>query len=101
MTSKRNARGNAEFSGRLSKARKEISGALGRAMAATESSQRSAARVMSMTDRTVRDWLHGVTPVAVERVLAAPRLAKAFRRELCGEHHGQLPGYVAKKKASR
>ena len=93
----RNARLRPEFTARLAKSRREISGSLSRAMAETKCSQPAAARSMAITERTVRDWVHGVTPTNVERVLASPRLAKAFRQHLCVHNHDSVP-YVARKR---
>jgi DNA-binding transcriptional regulator YdaS (Cro superfamily) len=92
---KRNARQRPEFSARLKKARQNISGSLSRAMGEVKCSQVAAARSMAVTERTVRDWIHGVTPVNVERVLASSRLAKAFRQHLCVHDHASAP-YVAR-----
>jgi len=95
MAPKRNARVTVDFTVRLAKARQEIAGSLGRALVQTRCSQPAAARSMAVGERTVRDWLHGVTPVNVERVLASPRLARAFRQDLCVHRHDSV-GYVAK-----
>lgn len=99
VIAERNARLRPEFTVRLAKARREISGSLSRAMLETKCSQSAAARSMAVAERTVRDWVHGVTPTNVERVLASPRLAKAFRDSLCSYDHGHATApYILKKR---
>jgi hypothetical protein len=58
---------------------------------------------MDVTSNTAANYEHGRTPVNVARVLAYPRLRKAFRRLLCSETHEPLgtAGYVAKKRKAR
>jgi hypothetical protein len=93
----RNARSPAEFTARLAKAHKEICAAYRDALRETGCTQAQAARGMRVTSNTAANYEHGRTPVNVARVLAYPRLRKAFRRLLCSEHHEPL-GYVARKR---
>ena len=96
MGSKRNARQGAEFTARLEKVHKEICAAYRDALHEVGCTQAQAARGMRVTSNTAANYEHGRTPVNVARVLAYPRLRKAFRRLLCSEHHDFA--YVAKKR---
>ena len=98
MAPKRNARQSPEFTLRLAKAHEEIRAAYCNALRERDCKQAQAARGMAVDPDTAANYQHGRTPVDVARVLAYPRLAKAFRRSLCTEHHEPLP-YVAKKRA--
>lgn len=95
---KRNARSGDEFTARLEKAHKEICAAYRDVLRETGCTQAQAARGMQVSSNTAANYEHGRTPVNVARVLAYPRLRKAFRRLLCSEHHEPL-GYVVKKRA--
>lgn len=95
----RNAQRGNGFTARLLKARADISASLVQAMNETGMSHESAARSMSVNARTVGAWARGERPATVEVIMASPRLAKAFRRSLCTEHHDPLP-YVARKRRS-
>lgn len=97
---RRNARQDPRFSARLTKAHKEICAAYRDALLETGCTQAQAARGMAVTANTAANYEHGRTPVNVARVLAYPRLRKAFRRLLCSEHHEPL-AYVAKKRARK
>lgn len=94
----RNAQQSADFTLRYKKAHKEICAAYRDALREVGCTQAQAARGMNVTSNTAANYEHGRTPVNVARVLAYPRLRKAFRRLLCSEHHESLP-YVAKKRA--
>ncbi len=98
---KRNARQSPEFTLRLVKAHEEIRAAYCNALRERDCKQAQAARGMAVDPDTAANYEHGHTPVNVARVLAYPRLRKAFLRSLCGEHHEPLPGYVAKRRGSR
>lgn len=102
MTSKRNARQRPEFNARLAKAHKEICAAYCEALRVTGCTQAQAARGMNVTANTAANYEHGRTPVNVARVLAYPRLRKAFRDLLCSyDHgHGSVP-YIAKRARDR
>jgi hypothetical protein len=93
-----NARPGPEFTLRLVKAHEEIHAAYCNALRETACTQARAARGMGVDPDTAANYEHGRTPVNVARVLAYPRLRKAFRRHLCGDHHDSLPGYVVSKK---
>jgi len=97
MTSKRNAQHDAAFMARLAKAHEEIHAAFLRALDERDCSQAMAARGMGLHVDSVRNYVHGRTPVDAARVLAHPRLRKAFRRALCSEHHDEPAAYVARK----
>jgi len=92
----RNARQRPDFSARLANAHKEICAAYRNALRETACTQAQAARGMDVTSNTAANYEHGRTPVSVARVLAYPRLRKAFRRLLCTEHDS-VP-YVARKR---
>lgn len=100
MTSKRNALGAPEFTVRLAAAHKEIWAAYCNAIRETACKQAQAARGMHVTPETAANYEHQRTPVNVARVLAYPRLRRAFLRSLCTEHHEPL-GYVARKSKRR
>jgi transcriptional regulator with XRE-family HTH domain len=102
MAAKRNARQRPEFSARLVRAHKEICAAYRDALRVTGCTQAQAARGMAVTPNTAANYEHGRTPVNVARVLAYPRLRKAFRDLLCSyDHgHGSAP-YIAKRRGSR
>jgi len=83
---------------RLLKSRQSIATSFVQCLTATGTSQSVAARVMGLTKRTVGSWARAERPIMVERVLAAPRLASAFRDQLCSYDHGSdSAGYVLKK----
>jgi hypothetical protein len=92
----RNARRRPDFSARLAKAHKEICAAYRNALLETGCTQAQAARGMDVTSNTAANYEHARTPVNVARVLAYPRLRKAFRRLLCTEHDS-VP-YIARKR---
>ena len=83
------------------RAREIIAASLAHAMRETESNQRSVAEQTQVKPITIHRWLARETAINVEAILAAPRLAKAFRRELCGEHHDEPAPYVARKRGAK
>lgn len=89
-----------ERSSRLSIARQTVATALVQCLIETGTSQQSAALALGVAKRTVGAWVRRESPILVERVLASPRLAKAFRRSLCTETHAALP-YVARAARAR
>lgn len=85
---------------RLLKARQTIATAFVQCLVETRTSQEVAARTLQVTKRTVGSWARGTGPLSVERVLAAPRLAKAFRDSLCSyDHSPHSAPYVAKRRS--
>ena len=102
MSSNRSVRGTPDITPGLAKARQYIATAFVQCLSETRCSQEAAARVLGVTRRTVGAWARCESPIAVERLLAAPRLAKSFRQALCTFDHG--PGsapYVAKKRGAK
>ncbi len=99
---KRNARTRADFTARLEKAHKEICAAYRDALHETGCTQAQAARGMNVTSNTAANYEHGRTPVNVARVLAYPRLRKAFRDLLCSyDHSDHASPYILKKRRAR
>lgn len=86
-----------EFTVRLANVHEEIHVAFVHTLKTTRCKQSQAARGMGVNVDTVRNYVHGRTPVNVARVLAHPRLAKTFRQKLCREHHDPAP-YIARKR---
>lgn len=60
--------------------RKSLSAAFVQALRQTRTSRAAAARMLGVTDRTLRRWLRLETPIAVELIADVPRLATAFAR---------------------
>jgi hypothetical protein len=85
---------------RLKKARALLRGALAHALAKTAESHASAARWLGVSEHTIARWLAERSPINVEKVLASPRLATAFREHLCTHSHEQRPvAYQARRRA--
>jgi hypothetical protein len=82
------------------KARQDVASALHNCLTHTHTDRDDAAKELDVAKRTLAGWLRRETAITVEIILAAPRLAKAFRRELCSEHHEPL-AYVAKKRRAK
>jgi hypothetical protein len=82
---------------RMSISRQTITTAFVQCMNDTATSQQRAARELELTKRTVGAWVRCESAISVERVLADPRLAKAFRRALCVHEHAEPVGYVVRK----
>jgi hypothetical protein len=101
MAANRNAQPGNGLSLRLKKSRQTIATCFVQCLTETGTSQERAARAMGITKRTVGAWSRCERPITVERVMAAPRLAKAFRDALCTHDHDAPVPYIASKAAGK
>lgn len=91
-----------DFDTRLANAYKEIWAAYCNAIRDTACKQAQAGRGMHVSSTTAANYEHQITPVNVARVLAYPKLRKAFKRAFCGEHHDPVPApYIARKRSRK
>ena len=100
MTEKRSATSAATTSVRsrlMAISRREIAHAFVQCLSETDTSRVRAARELVVTRRTVASWLDQKSAISVERILASPRLRKAFRRALCTEDHSDLSALAIRK----
>jgi len=80
---------------RRSKVRSLLSGIFVQVIGA--SSQLAVAERIGVTEKTVRRWIKGRTPLDLELVLAAPRIGRRFRELLCIHSHDDFP-YIARRR---
>lgn len=74
-----------------------MSTSLVQAMRKTRTSHAGAARAADVDKKTIARWVHLETPMDAERVIASPRLKRAFLDELCDHRNDPVP-YIARKR---